>query len=707
MEPATVIGVDFFHKENAVKHHTDEYELVNAEAPTPVLRRGAVFQLGINLNRAFDPEHDTIRISFGFGEKPTVILGTRAVRPLNPKLNHFPKDPHVWGVMLKENKGSSVIVNVRIPPQVQVGIWSCNVITTIVGQKGVRKDFKFEDDIYIIFNPWCPEDGVFMENEEERKEYVLNDNGKIWCGTFKKPTGKHWIFGQFDEISLPAAIFLLEKSALVTAQRGNPIMVSRAISAIVNAVDDGGLLEGRWDGDYSDGTSPFAWTGSTAILEQYLLSNGTSVKYGQCWVYSAATVTICRALGIPCRSTTNYVSAHDTNASLTIDKYFDASGERIESGPDGACNDSCWNFHVWNDVWMSRPDLSPGYGGWQVIDATPQEVSDSVMRCGPASIEAVRKGEVGFLYDTPFVFSEVNADVVHFQEDEESDWGFSTTSVNQYHVGRLIVTKKPGHTDNVGDSDVWDITDFFKNKEGTEAERLSVYNAVRGVPKALHIYELPNKEHQDVGFELVDIDTVPFGHKFMAQVRIENKSEQERTIKIMVTATSVYYMGTTANDIKKTKGAIKLAPHQKQTVRLDVYPKDYLEKLVDHFFVKIYAVANVTETKQVWSEEDDFTLTLPDIKINAPHTAKVGQHCEVKFTFHNPLEIPLTQCSYVLEGPGVTKAVSTKHVDVKAKETITVSASFTAKNAGVKKIVVNFTSKEIHNIHGSTNITVS
>lgn len=93
-----------------------------------------------------------------------------------------------------------------------------------------------EDDVYIIFNPWCPEDGVYMENEEERNEYVMNETGKIWTGTFKKPTGKHWIFGQFDEISLPTAIFLLEKSGLATAQRGNPVMVSRAISAMVGII---------------------------------------------------------------------------------------------------------------------------------------------------------------------------------------------------------------------------------------------------------------------------------------------------------------------------------------------------------------------------------------------------------------------------------------------------------------------------------------
>ncbi len=35
------------------------------------------------------------------------------------------------------------------------------------------------------------------------------------------------------------------------------------------------------------------------------------------------------------------------------------------------------NFHVWNEVWMERPDLEPGgYSGWQAIDATPQEESD-------------------------------------------------------------------------------------------------------------------------------------------------------------------------------------------------------------------------------------------------------------------------------------------------------------------------------------------
>lgn len=86
-------------------------------------------------------------------------------------------------------------------------------------------------------------------------------------------------------------------------------------------MDDDGVVEGCWDGVYENGVSPQSWTGSTLIMDQYLQSGGKPVRYGQCWVFSAVVVSICRALGIPCRSTTNYISAHDTDGSLTVDKY--------------------------------------------------------------------------------------------------------------------------------------------------------------------------------------------------------------------------------------------------------------------------------------------------------------------------------------------------------------------------------------------------
>ncbi|KDR16648.1 Hemocyte protein-glutamine gamma-glutamyltransferase, partial [Zootermopsis nevadensis] len=598
--PLKVDLCGFYARDNAKEHHTDQFELVQDPTATPVLRRGLPFFFAVRFDRQYDPAGDIIRLQFGFGPKPTVTKGTRVILSVTYQ-KKLTSNKKRWDVRVHHQDGNTVTFQVQISVSAQVGIWRCNIQTNCSGRRDARNDFRFEEDIYVLFNPWCKDDAVYLEGEDLLREFVLNESGKVWKGSSRRPEGKRWIFGQYDDVVLPAIMYLLELSKLKHADRGNPVQMARAISAIINSNDDNGLLVGCWDGKFESGTAPHAWTGSVAIFEQYLKEGGRPVKYGQCWVFSAVVVTVCRALGIPCRSVTNYVSAHDTNASLTVDKYFDRSGEEIDGGPEGDCYDSCWNFHVWNEVWMSRPDLPSGYGGWQVIDATPQEASDALYRCGPSSVEAVRRGEVGFSYDTPFVFSEVNADVCHFQEDETSEWGFSRLRINHYHVGRKIVTKRHDKDDDDADMDIEDITSHYKNPEGTEAERLTVFNAVRGVERAQH--------------DLVEIDKIPFGQDFSVTVHIQNKSEKLRTISIMLSASTVYYTGNTAHKLKKSNGEFLVKPEQRETLRITVTAKEYIDMLVDKSLIKIYAIANVKETNQTWSEEDDFQLQMPRLSI--------------------------------------------------------------------------------------------
>ena len=60
----------------------------------------------------------------------------------------------------------------------------------------------------------------------------------------------------------------------------------------MNDIDDNGILKGRWSKPYDDGTAPWEWTGSPKIIEEYMENKGRKpVKYGQCWVFSAVTVT--------------------------------------------------------------------------------------------------------------------------------------------------------------------------------------------------------------------------------------------------------------------------------------------------------------------------------------------------------------------------------------------------------------------------------
>ena len=57
---------------------------------------------------------------------------------------------------------------------------------------------------------------------------------------------------------------------------------------------------------------------------------------------------------------------------------------------------------------MARPDLPAGFGGWQVLDATPQEESEHGrgFKLGPASRQAIKLGQ-RMKYDVEFVISEV------------------------------------------------------------------------------------------------------------------------------------------------------------------------------------------------------------------------------------------------------------------------------------------------------------
>ncbi|CAB4055845.1 TGM1 [Lepeophtheirus salmonis] len=660
-------GIDWKIRENANVHKTTSYDLVN-DRTAAVLRRGESFNLGIKFRntRSFDINNDNVRLYLEFGIRPSLAKGTRVIIDVSTKdtRNTFRDSVEYWFAHFLNTgpKSSSVEIVIYIPSDIPVGIWRLSVLTWY--GKATEISNNMTKSIWIM---------MWREQNTSRKR-------------------------RFRDSVLPAVIHLLDRVAkrLNDTERGHAVRVVRAISAVINSNDDFGVLQGRWDGNYSDGTRPFEWTGSVAILEQYM-QTFSPVKYGQCCFFAGLVTTVCRAIGIPCRDVTCFLSAHDTNKSFSIDKFYDEEGEEI---------DSIWNFHVWNEVWMDRKVSE--YSGWQVIDATPQEESDSMMRCGPAPVRAIKRGDVGTSFDADFIYSAVNADIFHYIPDKKSAWQFRLVNTNTSHVGRLLVTKKVGHLSEDSDEDFYDLTMEYKPKEGSISERNTMIRALRiSGGETSDIRRFPGIQNNDVFFQIINLDQGVYGEVYAASLYVHNQAKEDRTLDLIMSTSSVFYTGNMAQLIKKAHESFVLKAHERETFSLTVDPADYMPKTVEYCIFVNHFTVRVEETGQTWMEEDDFILDKPKLSIRIePELPRLYRDFTLIISFTNPLNNDLSKCDVTIEAPGIIASTKRKFRMIAANEKVDIPITLRAKKSGITTAVATFNSRELYDINGTKKIHI-
>ncbi|KAM4604863.1 protein-glutamine gamma-glutamyltransferase K [Polymixia lowei] len=667
--------------QNRREHHTDLYQ-----GDELIIRRGQTFQIELELNRPFSADTDKLHLDLKTGPLPLVSKGTHVIVPLVDEL-----EDERWEAKIVEQNGNKIKLSVNSSPKAVIGLYGVTVTTASPkGEAATTHDSS--KNIVMLFNPWCEEDTVFLDDEEECKEYVLNDTGRIYYGTEHQIGARTWNFGQFHEGILDACLFVLEKSEMPPSGRGDPVNVVRVISAMINAQDDNGVLVGNWSGNYSDGVSPAAWSGSVEILRKYHASAGTPVEYGQCWVFSGVTTTVLRCLGIPARSVTNFQSAHDTDVSLTTDVYFNENMEPI----DYLNSDSVWNFHVWNDCWMARPDLPPGNGGWQAVDSTPQETSQGTFRCGPASINAIRAGQVYLKHDTPFVFAEVNSDKIYWQR--KLDGTFTQIHSEKKAVGHHISTKA------VGSDERADITHLYKHLEDSEEERIAVETASRYGSKP-DVYSSPVAEDVSVEVKL-DGEGPRMGADAQLTITVKNLSSQPRRTTLHSQVAVMYYTGVLKDTIKKDKMPVELMPNEVKTINWVLPYQQYQDQLVDQAALMLTLSGRVSETQQVLANQTTFRLRTPDLSIKPLGDAVVGKEMAAKITFTNPLPRTLKSVIFRVEGLGLQKGHEVVVGDVGGHSTVTLTEHFVPTEPGPRKLVASLDCKQLTQVHGVADIVV-
>ncbi|XP_006888796.1 PREDICTED: coagulation factor XIII A chain [Elephantulus edwardii] len=666
---------------NKVDHHTDKYE--NNKL---IVRRGQSFYIQIDFNRPYDPRRDLFRLEYVIGRYPQETKGTYIPVPMVSELQKGK-----WGAKIITREDRSVRLSVQSSSECIVGKFRMYVaVWTPYGI--IRTNRDPDTDTYILFNPWCEEDAVYLDDEREREEYVLNDIGVIFHGNFQDIRVRSWSYGQFEEGILDTCLYVMDRANMDLSGRGNPIKVSRVGSAMINSKDDEGVIVGSWDNIYAYGVPPSAWTGSVDILLEYQ-SSKNPVRYGQCWVFAGVFNTFLRCLGIPARVVTNYFSAHDNNANLQMDVFLEEDGN-VNSK---LTKDSVWNYHCWNEAWMTRPDLPVGFGGWQAVDSTPQENSDGMYRCGPASVQAIKHGHVCFQFDAPFVFAEVNSDLVYITA--KKDGTHVVEAVDSTHTGKLIVTKQ------IGGDDIQDITETYKFQEGQEEERLALETALMyGAKKPLNT-EGVLKSRSDVDMDF-QVENAVLGKDFTVTITFQNNSSNSYTISAYLSGNIIFYTGVSKAEFKKEAFEVAVEPLSFKKKIVLISAGEYMGQLLEQASLHFFVTARVKETSDVLAKQKAIVLKIPKVVIKVRGAKMVGSDMVVTVEFTNPLNETLRNVWIYLDGPGLMRPMRKMFREIQPNATIQWEEVCRPWVSGPRKLIASMTSDTLRHVYGELEVQI-
>ncbi|TDG96376.1 hypothetical protein EPR50_G00240520 [Perca flavescens] len=650
----SVQNVDMCQQINEPQHNT-----VAFDTPNLVVRRGQQFLVKVTFNRPL-AQSDDFQLEFLIGGNPSASRGSLVVVTFNSRLGG------PWSGQIVERQGVTVTLGITPTPDAIVGRFRMYVaIVAGTGMQRIKRDGA--TDLYVLFNAWCKDDAVFLPNEAERNEYVLNDHGVMYQGSFEAMTTHNWVYGQFERGILDACIYILDASRMPINDRGNIIKTVRMGSAMINAQDDNGVCVGNWSDNYSMGRPPTSWTGSVQILLQYA-KTGHPVGYAQCWVFAGVFNTFLRTLGIPARPVTNFVSAHDNNGNLKTDLICLPDGS-----PDYTNTKDCiWNYHCWNEVFITRDDLPPGLGGWQVVDATPQETSDGYYRCGPASVIGIKEGLICHPYDPGFVFSEVNSDVVFYQRDR---YGTLTPyKVKTDYIGKAVYTK------SLGSNSPNNITQNYKYPQGSEEDNRTMARSEEyGVKR--HHSELPATTLSII----INAREVNLSQDVNLQVAFNNHSNVPKAIQANLACSVIFYTGVRASHLKYHNITITVPANQKKSEMVKITADEYMPYLGTQRCLQ-FVLTGQTEDESVTTIKV-LELQIPSLTVTLSGSPQVQHQMFANVTFTNPFNFALKACRLAMEGAGVMSEKTRFYGVIEPQASISWTESFNPRLDGKRCIV--------------------
>ncbi|XP_029645553.1 annulin-like [Octopus sinensis] len=689
-----VLRFDYMPTTNASLHNTSKFYSTNQQAL--MIRRGLPFKIKITFNEKYDPDIHEVSFVLLAGDRPAPGLDTH----VHVELNEGPFEDEVWWCKTEENSETGLILSLHPPANCIIGEWDIFVKTLAPSDESVNYYlYDHNSPFYVLFNPWCEADQVYLDSPELLKDYVLNESLTIFVGTKEQLNYKHWYTGQFDDGVLDLTLYLLRKAfSLVNSSFSNPVTVIEGLNRMV-AYDSNAVMSIHWYQCNPESRRPTAWSSSVEIIQEYKKGLG-KVKYGCCWTNAALLTTFCRALGIPARVVTSFKSNHDINSNK-ISHHYLTMIKSLKRLPH-LTHQSIWNFHVWMDAWTLRPDLPSGHG-WHAVEPTPKKLEFGMSVYGPTPLSFIKEGNIGTGQDVNNFFHDLNVKSAHyirtskgwslFQTDPDIVGTFICTAAP---LGKPVCTKDPYSIKFL----YHDITEEYKSSSTSENSELLPANQVHCSQSVSHIrVEFPENYNCKIG----EIQIIKFD--------LHNPSQETIKVNFVMEVQAIDYTGRENLILfEESVSELVISPGSSQQTSISIRPENYVPVLQRglpyRFAMKLIIYGFVKGCNMKFTCTKVFTPQWPNLEIKCPDNTALHDKLPVELSLKNPLPVPLTHCEVVIDGAGLTSVFKGSLLDIPDFSDVSLKMKLSACCRGTAHLTATIHSIELQDVWSCTTINI-
>ncbi|RWS24087.1 hypothetical protein B4U80_13275, partial [Leptotrombidium deliense] len=330
-----------------------------------------------------------------------------------------------------------------------------------------------------------------------------------------------------------------------------------------------------------------------------------------------------------------YHKGDDVYMQSGLQEYLENTVGMIWMGNTGRKTAKTW-------LYAQVSNTSNDYDDWGILVGRWDGLYED-LEMGPTPVNAVKMGIVDAKFDLPFVYSEVNADIVYWKEE-------SIYLIETSKIGAAVVTKQLNSNTYI------DITHDYKAKEKSKLER----NTLRMIAERMGLnhpafnssIQQRNRDSKNIAVDIECAQNINLGENLPVKIRVKPQTwsvygkNKLRKVEYTLILKTKHYDGKSSKKFKLDTKTVDM-PKNGFMIKQVITPEMYDSLDFSTISIKI-RVRDVT-SKSFTLKETEVEVKHPPLHVNIKGQTKDKKKTLFVASFRNPMPTEAKKCALVAE----------------------------------------------------------